>query len=203
MKRTQRLTCVGDLMTCPVTAAAPGDVLERVADLLVDGHSGAVPVAGPDGLLLGVITEGDLLREAGPREPVAAAVMSAPVVVVGVDQTPNEARALMIRHRIHHLPVVDGAGRLTGMIGLDGVATALGEDESEVRSAIAGAVHACGGSIVALDVHEGVVRLHARVADVQAARTLEQRVRLVPGVRVLIPSVEWAGEPAGRPPVTP
>lgn len=189
---------VGDLMTYPATAAAPGDALDRVADLLSDGRTGAVPVACPDGLLLGVITEGDLLREVWPREPVAAAVMSAPLITVGVDQTPTEARALMIRHRIHHLPVVDRAGRLVGMIGLDGVASALGEDESEIRSAIAAAVHACGGSIVALDVREGVVRLHARVTDVQAARSLEQRVSVIPGVRVLIPAVEWAGELAER-----
>jgi CBS domain-containing protein len=197
MERTRELEHVHELMTCPV-AAAPADAsLEHVAELLADGPTGAVPVVGPDGLLLGMITEGDLLRDCGPRAPVAAAVMSAPLVTVGADQTLSEAQALITRHRIHHLPVVDGAGRLVGMIDRDGVAIALGEDEAEIRSAIAGVVHACGGSIVALDVRAGVVRLHARVADARAARAVEQRVSAIPGVRVLIPMMECRGEVSG------
>jgi CBS-domain-containing membrane protein len=144
-----------------------------------------------------MITEGDLLRDCGPRAPVAAAVMSAPLVTVGVDQTLSEAQALMTCHRIHHLAVVDSAGRLVGMISREGVAISLGEDEAEVRSAIAGVVHACGGSIVALDVRAGVVRLHARVADARAARAVEQRVGVIPGVRVLIPMMECRGEVSG------
>jgi CBS domain-containing protein len=197
MKQTRELKRVHELMTCPVTAAPADASLERVAELLADGHMGAVPVADPDGLLLGMVTEGDLLRDCGPRAPVAAAVMSAPLVTVGVDQTLSEAQALMIRHRIYHLPVVDRAGRLVGMINRDGVAIALGEDEAEVRSAIAGVVHACAGSIVARGVRAGVVRLHARVADAQAARAVEQRVDVIPGVRVLIPMMECRGEVSG------
>lgn len=198
MNRAQRAPCVRDLMTCPAPSAAPDASLERVAGLLTEAHTGAVPVATPDGLLLGLITEGDLLRDPGPREPVAASAMTAPLIAVGADQSPAEAHALMVRNRVHHLPVVDGAGRLVGMISRDGVAVGLSEDESEVRSAIVGVVRSCGGSIVALDVCEGVVRLHARVADACAARGLEQRVRVTPGVRVLIPTVECGGELSAR-----
>ncbi|MBR7825615.1 CBS domain-containing protein [Actinospica sp. MGRD01-02] len=200
MKRTRLQTRVRDFMTCPAQATPPGAPLEQVAELLADGSTGAVPVVDADGLLLGLVTEGDLLRDPGPREPVAAAVMSAPLVAVGADQTAAEAEALMLGHRVHHLPVVDRSGHVVGMVARDGVASALGEDESELRTEIVGIVHACGGSILALDVHDGVVRLHARVPDIQAARTLEQRVNAAPGVRVLIPTTEWGGELGGQSP---
>jgi CBS domain-containing protein len=202
MRRTGASARVHDVMTCLVASAPPAASLERVAELLAmllaDALPGAVPIVGEDGLLLGMVTEADLLRDPGPRPPVAAAVMSAPLVVVGDGQSVSEAQSLLTRHGIHHLPVVDRAGRLVGMISRDDVMAALGEDEAGLRSAIVGLVHECGGSIAALDVSEGVVHLHARVPDVRTAHTLEQRVRITPGVRVLIPAMEYGGELCGR-----
>jgi len=43
-------------------------------------------------------------------------IMSTELVTIRPEDTLADARALMQQHRIHHLPVVDGAGQLVGLL---------------------------------------------------------------------------------------
>ena len=56
------------------------------------------------------------IRSAGPLR--CADVMSRDIVVVTRATPADEARALLLRHNIRTLPVVDGEGRLEGVVGL-------------------------------------------------------------------------------------
>ncbi|MFT3810030.1 MAG: HPP family protein [Micropepsaceae bacterium] len=47
-----------------------------------------------------------------------AAIMSRDVISVAADTPPNRARSLLLHHNIRVLPVLDGAGRLLGTVGL-------------------------------------------------------------------------------------
>ena len=57
-----------------------------------------------------------LVRTQG--NPTCGQVMSRDVVTIGLDSSAERARELLIAHNIRTLPVVDGAGRLAGTLGL-------------------------------------------------------------------------------------
>ncbi|WP_318609068.1 HPP family protein [Mesorhizobium sp. BAC0120] len=62
------------------------------------------------------------IRSRGPL--LCSDVMSRDVVSVSKDAQTTEARALLLRHNIRTLPVVDEAGRLAGIVGLRDLALA-------------------------------------------------------------------------------
>lgn len=70
----------------------------------------------------------------------AADLMTAPALTVGPETTLAEAARLMHRRRVKRLPVVDGEGRLIGIVGrADLLQPFLRSDESiaeEVRTVV-------------------------------------------------------------------
>ncbi|MEI7768649.1 MAG: CBS domain-containing protein, partial [Chloroflexales bacterium] len=145
---------VGEMMLAEppaVLAAAP--LAEALDALLASPLRRAVVVDG-DRAVVGVITDGDVLRRAARRLPgsaisrmaawlgggerpaelqleararVASGVMTSPAVTVRADAPVSEAIRLMMAHKVKALPVVDGAGHLAGIVGRAGVLAALGE----------------------------------------------------------------------------
>jgi arabinose-5-phosphate isomerase len=96
-----------------------GDVLRQVSK--IKRRSGAVVLVNDDGRVSGIFSDGDLRRlitdnDAGVlRRPVAEVMTRDPKRVRG-DQLASDAMALMKRHRIDDLPVVDGDDRPIGLI---------------------------------------------------------------------------------------
>ena len=85
------------------------------------GASAAVVLDGAE-RLVGIVTEQDVTRRIAGRpvlEQPVALVMSRPVATVALDQPLYEAIGFMRRRRLRHMPVVDGAGALAGMLYLD------------------------------------------------------------------------------------
>ena len=54
---------VRDVMTANPRTVTPATPLKNVADILVRGRIGVVPVLTPQGRVAGVVAEGDLLRK--------------------------------------------------------------------------------------------------------------------------------------------
>lgn len=132
---------VKDVMTTSVAAVPPHMAIEEVAAFLLERRISAAPVVDDDGRLLGIVSEGDLLRrpETGTERPrswwlslfasstEAAAdyikthgrraidVMTRDVVTVGEDTPLSEVAGLLERHRVKRLPVVRD-GQLVGII---------------------------------------------------------------------------------------
>jgi predicted unusual protein kinase regulating ubiquinone biosynthesis (AarF/ABC1/UbiB family) len=101
-----------------VPAIAPGaTVAEAAAELHRCGCSALVVLDGDD--LVGLLTERDLVRVivdgADPAQATVAERMRTDVVTVAPGTDPMQARELMGRHGLRHLPVVDG-GRVVGLI---------------------------------------------------------------------------------------
>jgi len=76
-----------------------------------------------DGVPVGMFTERDILvRVVGQRRPPdesrVADVMTRELVCCEPNTSIEEARGVMKNRRIRHLPVVDGAGRLLGLISI-------------------------------------------------------------------------------------
>lgn len=111
---------VRDLMTKPVfsldTSASVYDVVRE----MLNRDIGCIIVLSK-GEVAGVVTKGDVLREAVMKkaDPVrmsAGEVMSRPVVKIGLDASVEEASSLMSKSNVSKLPVVDEHDRLVGIV---------------------------------------------------------------------------------------
>jgi CBS domain-containing protein len=105
---------------------------------LVRNNIGALLVTDPDGRLVGIFTERDILREAALHsdrleETVVGDVMTRNVVI-GVPEDPIEyVMGIMTQNRIRHLPVMDGE-ELAGIVSIGDVVNAhVQETEFENR----------------------------------------------------------------------
>jgi IMP dehydrogenase len=99
----------------PVTLtpdALVGDALELMARYRVSG----VPIVDASGVLVGILTNRDLRFEADPTHSVASVMTTQDLVTAPIGTTLREAQAILGRHKIEKLPLVDGEGRLMGLI---------------------------------------------------------------------------------------
>jgi IMP dehydrogenase len=103
------------MVTDPVTCA-PEDTLAEVDALCARFRISGVPVTDPDGILVGIITNRDMRFEVDHSRPVLDVMTKAPLVTAQVGVTADAALGLLRRHKVEKLPIVDGAGRLRGLI---------------------------------------------------------------------------------------
>ena len=99
----------------PVTLgpdALVSDALEIMANFKISG----VPITNEERRLVGILTNRDLRFHEDPNSRVRDLMTSEGLVTAPVGTTLEEAQAILGRHRIEKLPVVDEAGRLTGLI---------------------------------------------------------------------------------------
>jgi CBS domain-containing protein len=91
--------------------------------LMLDRHVGAVGVVDAEGRVAGIFTERDVLRKLAlaRRDPEATPVrelMTTPVELATLSTGPGEALAIMLERHFRHLPVVDHAGKLLGLLSI-------------------------------------------------------------------------------------
>jgi CBS domain-containing protein len=148
-----------DIMTSTVVTVTPDARVDGVARLLLKHHISGVPVVGAEDEVLGIVSEGDLMRRvetgterrrswwlsliAGSEDLArdyvkahgqrAADVMSREVVTVTEDTPVDTIARLLEERRIKRVPVVRG-GRLVGIVSradlLRGLATRGSQAES-------------------------------------------------------------------------
>ena len=99
----------------PVTLPPGAPVAEALAIMATYRISG-VPITDETGRLVGILTNRDLRFEDDTTRTVADLMTAQNLVTVPVGTTLEEARAVLHRHKIEKLPVVDGDGRLKGLI---------------------------------------------------------------------------------------
>ncbi|HEU4631744.1 MAG TPA: IMP dehydrogenase [Gemmatimonadaceae bacterium] len=99
----------------PITLAPEATLREAVA-LMSRFKISGVPVVNAEGRLVGIITNRDLQFERSLDRPLRDAMTSDRLVTAPVGTTLDEAERILGEHRIEKLPVVDGDGRLRGLI---------------------------------------------------------------------------------------
>lgn len=143
---------VGEIMTTEVPTVRADQPLSSVVDQLLTTDQRRVVVVDGQRRVLGIVTDGDLIRRAtagerqgllqrlagrlaGPRDGgvalarrTAAEVMTPNPVTVTPDTPLLEALRLLLEHRIKRLPVVDAEGRLVGLVGRGAIMQSLAQD---------------------------------------------------------------------------
>ena len=151
---------VGDIMTQEVISIAPDASVAAAATLMLEQHISGLPVINAAHALVGILTEGDLLRRTeiatDKRRPrwleiivgqntlaneyihshgrKVSEVMTKDVVVATEDMPLDKAVDLMERRRVKRLPVVR-EGRVVGILGRANLLHALAASPPEAAHA--------------------------------------------------------------------
>ena len=115
----------------PASCSA-SETVTKVAGLMKQHDVGSVPVVESD-RLVGIVTDRDIVLKvvAGGRNPEQAAVKEAMTpnpVSCKEDDDLEYALRLMKERQVRRMPIVDGGGRLTGIIAQADVATRVNKD---------------------------------------------------------------------------
>lgn len=103
------------MVTDPVTCR-PDNTLAQVEALCARFRISGLPVVDDSGTLVGIITNRDLRFEVDQTRPVAEVMTKAPLITAREGVSADAALGLLRRNKIEKLPIVDGHGRLTGLI---------------------------------------------------------------------------------------
>ncbi|HEY0494787.1 MAG TPA: IMP dehydrogenase [Kutzneria sp.] len=103
------------MVTDPITCS-PDATLAEVDALCAKFRISGVPVTEPDGKLIGIITNRDMRFEVDHHRPVREVMTQGPLVTAQVGVSAEAALGLLRRHKIEKLPIVDGNGKLRGLI---------------------------------------------------------------------------------------
>ncbi|HEY7096270.1 MAG TPA: CBS domain-containing protein [Terriglobales bacterium] len=111
----------------PEAAAVTVDAtVAEAINRMLDYHVGAVGVIDNEGRVAGIFTERDVLRRFAlsnrdPKQTLVREMMTTPVELATIETGPGEALATMLERHFRHLPIVDPAGKLLGMLSIRNV----------------------------------------------------------------------------------
>jgi CBS domain-containing protein len=174
---------------------------------MVAHYISAVPVIDADESVVGVVSEADLLYKmesgSGPAHRLierkrirdgrrkaaavhAADLMSKPAIIVRSTASIRAAAVLMSENRVKRLPVVDGKGRLIGVVSRADLVRlyARPDDEilADIREYVLRRTLAMDPDSLAVRVHDGVATLAGAVGRRSTVHIVEVLVQAVPGV---------------------
>jgi len=121
---------IARLMTKDVKTCRHTDMLDAAVRLMWDCDIGSLPVTDDTGQLVGMITDRDACMAAFlQRQPlhdiaVSGAMTKHPVSCT-TDDNDRDVAALMAKHKIRRIPVVDDTHRPIGMVSLNDLAIAM------------------------------------------------------------------------------
>lgn len=126
---------LSEVMTSKPACCTPDTPLQEVAHLMVAHDCGEIPVCDPQGKPLGVVTDRDITVRAvaqglNPLEKKARDVMSSPCHTVDEDCSLGDCCERMESLQLRRMLVVDGNGRLCGIVALADVALHAGKKDT-------------------------------------------------------------------------
>ncbi len=103
------------MVSNPVTCT-PAATLAEVNQMCARYRISGLPVTDAEGVLVGIVTNRDIRFETDHSRPVREVMTPMPLVTAAVGVTAEYALALLHRHKIEKLPLVDATGHLRGLI---------------------------------------------------------------------------------------
>jgi len=196
---------VRSVMTTPVVAVTPDASFKEIARTLAEYRISAVPVVDSAGRVTGVVSEADLMRKEEMRggfEQVlptthrvrsskahagtARRLMSSPVITIGPDASVEDAASKLGRADVRRLFVVEGDGKLTGVLSRADVLRLYLVPDEAIRDRVLRAEP----QGVSATVDDGVVKLGGRVERRSQALAAIRIAWALPGVVGVTGSVE-------------
>ena len=213
---------VDELMTSDVVTASLETPLKEVAALLVSNRISGVPVCDAEGVVVGVVSEKDILyKEMGREErgggplawftgswPVAAALkanaltaadaMTSPALTIPWNRSVSAAARMMVERDINRLPVLDRNGVLIGIVTRADLVRAFSRSDDEIRREIEEDVFVNSlwipNGTLSVEVEGGHVTVTGKVERESVAEILPRLVERVPGVVSVHARLSWPGE---------
>jgi len=198
---------VDDVMTTPVVTVTTDTPYRSVVDTLIEHRFSAVPVVDDFRRVTGIVSEADLLCKiefAGDSSPrifegrrrraerskanarTAGDLMSTPAVVVLRSTSLAAAAKLMDREHVKRLPVVDGLGRLVGIVTRSDLLRVHRRPDADILADVRdGILHVFlieDSETVHADVKDGVVTLTGKAVRWSAVDIADHLIHQVAGV---------------------
>ncbi len=139
---------VRDAMTKEVISVRKDTCLDEIVKLLSEHRISGLPVVDDAHNIAGIVTEADILSMTGMKrghtfkdilrhvigEPLpghrtgnrAEEIMTSPAVTITPERSVREAASILDERKIKRLPVVDGSGRLLGIISRGDIVRTMG-----------------------------------------------------------------------------
>ncbi len=93
--------------------------IKEAAIILQRRRIGSIVIVDDEDKCVGIVTERDIIRSIAhnmPLETRISRIMTANPITVGLDSSIAEVKAIMVNHRIRHVPVVDSENKVVGII---------------------------------------------------------------------------------------
>jgi IMP dehydrogenase len=103
------------MITDPITLH-PDNLLRDALQVMANYHISGIPITDEQGKLVGILTNRDIRFGANPDQPIRDLMTRTPLYTTPIGTTLEEARAILHRHKVEKLPVVDDHGYLRGLI---------------------------------------------------------------------------------------
>ena len=196
-----------DVMTTDVVAVTPDASYRTMAGLLRTHRVSGFPVVDGNGIVVGVVSETDLLaeeaeqagegrqgwlphrrhgRHAAAGELTAGDLMTRPAVVTSPEALVSDVARLMSARKLRRLPVVDGHGYLVGIVTRSDVLRVYSRPDEEIWREITQDVIADGFFTdphrLTVIVDDGIVTLAGTIGSVVLGNNIAYQVRHVEGV---------------------
>ena len=103
---------VRDVMTTKVVSIRENQTKQQAARLLSQYRISGLPVVNEDNVMVGVVSEYDVISKGGRR---VADIMTGNVISVAPDTDLEEVRHILVNERIKRLPVLE-QGKVVGIV---------------------------------------------------------------------------------------
>ncbi|WP_406261299.1 CBS domain-containing protein [Streptomyces nigra] len=210
---------VGSVMTTDVVRAEYGTPFKEVARLLARHHISGLPVVDDDEMVLGVLSETDLLarhaaepgtgkrfgldrltragrrRAAKAEARTAGQLMTEPPITVHADDTIVEAARTMAQHRVERLPVLDEENRLVGIVTRRDLLQVFLRPDEDIRAEVVDEVLARAlwlpPRAVTVTVVEGVVTVAGHLERRSETEIAVSMARQIDGVVAVVNQLSY------------
>jgi CBS domain-containing protein len=187
-----------DLMTTPVITVRSDSPVKDALALLTANRFTALPVVD-DTVLVGVVTEADLIHDRIPRDPrnrqgelhtgqhrsvqvTVGAVMTSPAVAMGSGADLTDVCQALLDARIRAMPIVDD-GVVVGIVTRGDIVRVLARDDQAIAADIRHRLEIYGGlNRWTVDVEDGVVRIVDAFDNGTDRHVATMLAQAVPGV---------------------
>jgi CBS domain-containing protein len=198
---------VGDLMRTSVMTVERETPLKNVARILSEFAISGLPVVDADGVVVGVVSETDILfkqlvgngtrarlvdvlsgaersRRRKSEAQTAGEAMTSPAITIAPDASLADAARTMLEHAVNRLPVTEN-GQLVGIVARADLVRAFTRSDEEIANDV-NAILTEGFSLeptaIIVEVSDGRVTVAGEVDSTETAKLLEETLRELPGV---------------------